>query len=130
MDRALKRKNSVNSLSSEKSGVYNAHTSSNNNSHDTDTNASSGPDKTQRDKLPTSKGRFMSIFAALTRGPPARPRSPSGLSGASGGDSDRDRRKQKIPSIRDFEILKPISRGAFGCVSIYSSVYHVHSFLA
>ncbi|TPX32831.1 hypothetical protein SmJEL517_g04161 [Synchytrium microbalum] len=104
VDRVVKRKNSVTSVSSERSA--------NPNSHEADLYASDR----NRDKAPINKGRFMSIFAALMRGPATRPRSPSGLSGTSGGESDRDRRKQKIPSIRDFEILKPISRGAFGKV--------------
>ncbi|TPX39165.1 hypothetical protein SeMB42_g06430 [Synchytrium endobioticum] len=114
-DRAVKRTNSGNSVSSEHSGANNQG-SNTNSGHDTDPCVSSGQERSARDKSPANKGRFMSIFAALMRGPPSRPRSPGGLSGTSAGESDKDRRKQKIPSIRDFEILKPISRGAFGKV--------------
>ncbi|KAJ3031801.1 hypothetical protein HK097_005406, partial [Rhizophlyctis rosea] len=59
--------------------------------------------------------KFMSLFAALLRGGHHR-RSPSAHSVNSAVDAPPDRPTTKIPSIHDFEIIKPISRGAFGKV--------------
>ncbi|KAJ3189994.1 hypothetical protein HDU85_000285 [Gaertneriomyces sp. JEL0708] len=50
--------------------------------------------------------KFMSILSALLRGGKEHKRSTSSLA----------ERRNKIPSIRDFEIITPISRGAFGKV--------------
>ncbi|KAJ3090820.1 hypothetical protein HK102_002563 [Quaeritorhiza haematococci] len=63
--------------------------------------------------------RFMSLFAALLRGN-HRGRSLSNQSlnstNASVTDLSNQQKRNNIPSIRDFEILKPISRGAYGKV--------------
>ncbi|KAJ3414329.1 hypothetical protein HDV05_006697 [Chytridiales sp. JEL 0842] len=58
--------------------------------------------------------KFMSLFAALLRGNNHK----KGFSTSSGASnmSDERERYRKMPSIRDFEIMKPISRGAFGKV--------------
>ncbi|KAJ3100290.1 hypothetical protein HDU97_002381 [Phlyctochytrium planicorne] len=64
--------------------------------------------------------KFISLFAALLRGGHNR-RVTSAQIGTppsevnTGNVPDKDR-KTKIPSIHDFEIIKPISRGAFGKV--------------
>ncbi|KAJ3282187.1 hypothetical protein HK104_011050 [Borealophlyctis nickersoniae] len=65
---------------------------------------------------------FMSLLAALLRGGNHR-RSPSAHSLTAGSDAAAEReRRNKIPSIRDFEIIKPISRGAFGKVYLARKV--------
>ncbi|KAJ3124872.1 hypothetical protein HK098_000810 [Nowakowskiella sp. JEL0407] len=57
----------------------------------------------------THPTKFISLFAAILKGSNHR-RSGSNIS------SNEHKKKQKMPSIRDFEIIKPISRGAFGKV--------------
>ncbi|KAJ3022022.1 hypothetical protein HKX48_007177 [Thoreauomyces humboldtii] len=59
-----------------------------------------------------SSSRFMSIFSALLKGGKEHRRTPSGTHMV----GEFAERRTKIPSIRDFEIMKPISRGAFGKV--------------
>ncbi|TPX69311.1 hypothetical protein SpCBS45565_g02508 [Spizellomyces sp. 'palustris'] len=67
----------------------------------------------QREPSTGSSGkRFMSIFSALLRGGKEHRRTSS----VNSIGADLNDRRHKIPSIRDFEIIKPISRGAFGKV--------------
>ncbi|KND05118.1 AGC protein kinase [Spizellomyces punctatus DAOM BR117] len=67
----------------------------------------------QREPSTGSSGkRFMSIFSALLRGGKEHRRTSS----VNSIGADINERRHKIPSIRDFEIIKPISRGAFGKV--------------
>ncbi|KAJ3071399.1 hypothetical protein HDU98_005397 [Podochytrium sp. JEL0797] len=62
--------------------------------------------------------KFMSLFTALLKGGNQRkPNTPTSSYGSTSDISFDERdRKRKIPSINDFEIIKPISRGAFGKV--------------
>ncbi|KAJ3135736.1 hypothetical protein HDU90_003812 [Geranomyces variabilis] len=71
----------------------------------------SDADNRQREASISGGSRFMSIFSALLKGGKEHRRTPSGV-----GIGDPAAVRKPIPSIRDFEIIKPISRGAFGKV--------------
>ncbi|KAJ3156198.1 hypothetical protein HDU86_003961 [Geranomyces michiganensis] len=77
------------------------------------TSGVSGGDAESRQREASMSGgsRFMSIFSALLKGGKEHRRSPSGV-----GIGEPAAVRKPIPSIRDFEIIKPISRGAFGKV--------------
>ncbi|KAK9693216.1 rim15, signal transduction response regulator [Basidiobolus ranarum] len=63
---------------------------------------------------PSGSKRLVSLFTAILRGGSKRSVSYSGSS--SSNLEKTTQRGARMPSIRDFEILKPISRGAFGKV--------------
>ncbi|CAG8437191.1 10667_t:CDS:10 [Ambispora gerdemannii] len=72
---------------------------------------------------PSKGGKtLMSLFTAVLRGGNSRTASTTSLNNKDGGNvqssatGDKMGSKTKIPSIQDFEIIKPISRGAFGKV--------------
>ncbi|CAG8541479.1 11750_t:CDS:10 [Ambispora leptoticha] len=72
---------------------------------------------------PSKGGKtLMSLFTAVLRGGNSRTSSMNSLNNKDGGNvqssatGDKMGSKTKIPSIQDFEIIKPISRGAFGKV--------------
>ncbi|KAJ3181270.1 hypothetical protein HDU87_001401 [Geranomyces variabilis] len=71
----------------------------------------SDADNRQREVSISGGSRFMSIFSALLKGGKEHRRTPSNV-----GIGDPAAVRKPIPSIRDFEIIKPISRGAFGKV--------------
>ncbi|CAG8789261.1 13938_t:CDS:2, partial [Dentiscutata erythropus] len=65
--------------------------------------------------------RFISLFTAVLRGGNSRSSSLSSKETANSSNTtvangDKVTAKTKVPSIQDFEIIKPISRGAFGKV--------------
>ncbi|CAG8568211.1 15635_t:CDS:10, partial [Acaulospora colombiana] len=76
------------------------------------------------DNNPPARGKkLISLFAAVLRGGNSRannnnssPKDPGNSCSAQITNGDKVGAKTKIPSIQDFEIIKPISRGAFGKV--------------
>ncbi|RUS15158.1 hypothetical protein BC937DRAFT_92831 [Endogone sp. FLAS-F59071] len=70
--------------------------------------------------------KFMSLFAALLRGGRQRPVGSTSATSTAAGSLSAGKKKSKLPSIRDFEIIKPISRGAFGCVNCLICLAGIH----